>query len=102
MKGWIARRLEWMDAQFLAAPSAWIQTSNQTVTLANSAPGEIFYTVLGTDPRAPGGSVASAAKRYETPFALLAGERLFARRRLSHRWSAPGVLMCPQEETPPR
>ena len=102
MKGWIARRLEWMDAQFLAAPSAWIQTSNQTVTLANSAPGEIFYTVLGTDPRAPGGSVASAAKRYETPFALQAGERLFARRRLSHLWSAPGVLMCPQEETPPR
>ena len=96
MKEWIARRLEWMDAQFLSVPVVWIQTGGApAITFTNPAPGEILYTLQGADPRAPGGGVISAARRYETPVTLKGGERLFARRHLAHRWSAPSPPRAP-------
>ena len=61
-----------------------------TVSLANSDKGTVYYTLDGTDPRLEGGAVNSAAKVYSAPLALANGKvSLRARVRTSQgEWSA--------------
>lgn len=86
MKGFIQQRFEWVDRQFVPAPQA--TKSDGTVRLA-AASGTIHYTVDGSDPRAAGGAVAGAARRYESPVTVPAGAKLVARVQVGERWSAP-------------
>ena len=84
MQGWLSDRLAWMDSQiaaeFAPAPPVFNQQGGHVDTgfaLAMSAPGEIYYTLDGSDPRSLTGPVPpttgtvlvaeSAAKRVLVP-----------------------------------
>jgi hypothetical protein len=91
MKDWIAKRLIWIDAQFVSVPRA-TRDGAGLVTLG-PAEAEVYFTRDGSDPRVAGGGVSSQATRYSEPFALKANEILFARSKAgTSRWSAPVVL----------
>lgn len=92
MKDFIRKRLDWIDRQFVAAPTL----AAPSATAANSGPvslsspaGKIFYTLDGTDPRRPGGDVSASAQLATEPIKLPAGAKIFARAQFDRRWSAP-------------
>jgi len=90
MKEWIATRLDWIEKQFVAAPSVTTSGSAGPITLSAPA-GKIFFTLDASDPRAPGGTPSSTAKSYESPVTLTDGARVFARALHENRWSAPMI-----------
>ena len=51
--------------------------------------GTIYYTLDGSDPRAPGGAVSATAKEYRAPVAITPDARVTARALSGKRWSAP-------------
>lgn len=88
MKGFIRQRLEWMDRQFVPAPA--LSPPHAETPLALSATtGKIYYTLDGTDPRAPGGRVSDKALPYSEPVNAPKDARLFARAFHEDRWSPP-------------
>jgi len=92
MKQWIRRRVAWIDQQFVAAPAPILknQSGETDRSLALRAPaGKIYYTLDGTDPRAPGGAVSSQARLYDAPIPLKGPSRIYARARTGNRWSYP-------------
>jgi len=91
MKQWIRARLTWIDRQFLAAPSISVEKgpAESSGALALRASGKIYYTLDGSDPRAPGGAVSSKARLYETAIPLKEPVRIFARVWVRNRWSYP-------------
>jgi hypothetical protein len=69
MKNWLSNRVDFMDTNFLAPPR-FSQPGSQiqpgTRIFLTTAPGAtVYYTLDGSDPRSPGGQVASKAQRYE-------------------------------------
>ena len=87
MKEWIAKRLAWIDQQFIQPPSAAAQADGK---LSMTAPlGKIHYTLDGSDPRASGGTVSGQALAYDSPIAVPPGRTLFARALHNNRWSGP-------------
>ena len=86
MKQWIQKRLDWIDRQSLAAP-AIVQEAGK-VTL-RSAGGKIYYTLDGSDPRAPGGGVSPKAEAYTSPLPLTSAGRIVTRAQGRGGWSAP-------------
>jgi len=88
LKGFIRQRLDWIDRQFVAAPALSPQRGEGPVTLTASA-GKVYYTLDGTDPRAPGGKVSDKATPYSAPVNIPKGARLFARALHDDRWSPP-------------
>lgn len=59
-----------------------------SLTTASQA-ADIYYTIDGSDPRAPGGAVAPSARRYDRPITLPAGTvSVMARAFASTEWSA--------------
>jgi hypothetical protein len=92
MKDFIRRRLDWIDRQFVAAPSVAVAApaggSSGLFSLAAPA-GKIYYTLDGTDPRMPGGGVAPSAQLATAPFKRPAGGKLNARAQHDRYWSAP-------------
>jgi hypothetical protein len=95
LKQWIQQRIEWVDQQFLAAPafSAPAGSLERGSSLVLRAPaGKIYYTIDGTDPRAPGGAVSSAAKIFDTGIKLETNAVVFCRAYQDNRWSYPAVL----------
>ena len=86
MKNWITNRLTWIENQLVSTPSV---KSGSVIELSTSASGaKIYFTLDGTDPRAPGGAVSAKAHVYEKPIAA-GGGKLFARVQSGNRWSAP-------------
>lgn len=74
LKTWLSRRLHFMDTNFLAAavmePSAGRVAVGTSVRL-NGPPGAtVYYTLDGSDPRAPGGAVAAGARVYSQPLRI--------------------------------
>ena len=64
MKSWLVARTEWVDAQYLVPPA--FNTAGGVITdplqlVMGSPDGQVFYTVDGTDPRAPGGTASENA-----------------------------------------
>lgn len=64
MKGWLVARTEWIDSQYLKPPA--FNTAGGVIAagfslVMGSPDGQVFYTVDGTDPRAPGGVPSDAA-----------------------------------------
>lgn len=51
-------------------------------------PGQIYYTVDGTDPRAQGGGISNTATRYSSPVILRLSTVVKARSLSSGKWSA--------------
>ena len=97
MKQWIQKRLSWIDQQFHAAPSFTLKTrSGGNAELALRAPAvKIYYTLDGTDPRAPGGGISSSARLYESAIPVKEKVRVFARARAGSRWSDPASGVFP-------
>jgi hypothetical protein len=91
MKKFIQTRLEWIDRQFPTPPKLSLGASRSAAELTSSE-GEIFFTLDGTDPRAGGGSPSTKSRRYDKPFPLGKGTKLFARVRQENRWS--GALVA--------
>ena len=94
LKQWIQQRIEWVDQQFLAAPafSAPAGSLERGSSLVLRAPaGKIYYTIDGTDPRATGGAVSSAAKIFDTGIKLETNAVVFCRAYQDNRWSYPAV-----------
>jgi hypothetical protein len=90
MKEWIATRLAWIEKQFVPPPS--ITTEADAKHTLASPRGKVFYTLDGSDPRAPGGAVTSKAVSFDAPFVLPRGKTVFARALLEGRWSGPTVV----------
>jgi hypothetical protein len=88
LKNFTRQRLEWIDRQFVAAPMLAETSRRETLTLKSSA-GQIYFTLDGTDPRAPGGNVSDRATLYTVPVTVTAKARVFARALHEARWSAP-------------
>jgi hypothetical protein len=88
MKGFIRQRMEWVDRQFVAAPVP-AQNRREDALVLTAPAGTVYYTVDGTDPRAPGGKVSDKAKAYASPVKLSKDERVFARVLREGRWSHP-------------
>jgi CotH kinase protein/Chitobiase/beta-hexosaminidase C-terminal domain len=94
MKQWIAKRLAWVENQFLPAPAA---LPGRVIELSSTIPeAKIYFTLDGSDPRAPGGAVSGAARAYQSPVSPPADVRLFARVQSGTRWSAPTLLLPSQ------
>ena len=94
MKQWIQQRIEWVDQQFLAAPSFSLKAGpvGRGSELVLRAPaGRIFYTLNGTDPRAPGGGASLSAQSFNAPVVLNGDALLFCRACQTGRWSYPAV-----------
>jgi CotH protein/Fn3 domain-containing protein len=92
LKQWIERRIEWMDQQFLAAPSFSLHPGSAKAgsKLELRAPkGKIYYTLDGTDPRTPGGVVSRDAHLYKSALMLNQSVTVFCRAFDAGRWSCP-------------
>jgi hypothetical protein len=92
LKDFTRRRLAWIDEQFVAAPSITRKNgdADRPGSLTLTAPaGKVYFTLDGSDPRAPGGKVSDKATLYSAPVALPKNARVFARAFTEDRWSAP-------------
>ena len=88
MKNWISRRLAWIDRQFVAAPTVVVNPTTLACT-PGAGEGKIYFTLDGTDPRQPGGSVSPKARALDGPVKLPPRAKLFARTLVENRWSPP-------------
>ena len=87
LKDWLQTRVEWIDSQWMSAPTsdspdasgAGQLPAGSTVNLS-TGPGVVYYTLDGTDPRGDNGAIRSKAIQASGPITIGAGERLFARR----------------------
>ena len=98
MKSWIQERIAWIDSQFVAPPvlAEDVQGGNAPAKLSFAqAAGPIYYTLDGSDPRKPGGSVSSAAREFKDGFTLKPKARLVARVLAGDNWSGQTVLQRP-------
>jgi len=98
MKTWIEQRLNWIDRQFLSAPSMSPPQGNvaggSKLTL-RSPIGKIYYTLDGSDPRAPGGTLSDKAQLYKGAVVLGESAVVVARVFEGNRWSWPGKVKVP-------
>lgn len=90
LKTWFTRRLNFMDTNFLAAPNLELPGGTvdpgALVSLTAPAGATIYFTLDGSDPRAPGGAVSAKALTYTAPFPLSGSTVVRARsRNLAHR-----------------
>lgn len=88
MKNWIQERIAWIDSQFLPSPTI----SKDAAPQLKAPAGEIFFTLDGSDPRAPGGEVSTNAQQYTEPVAMKPGTQLWARTRAGANWSGPAKV----------
>jgi hypothetical protein len=92
LKEWIVKRMSWMDAQFVRPPALAVAESAVTggsPLSLTGAVGRIYFTLDGSDPRAPGGGVSPAAQAYQLPVRLNGEAKLVARVQNDTRWSSP-------------
>lgn len=92
MKNWVRGRYNWIDTQFLKVPQfsqydGWV-SPGFTLSLSALA-GSVYYTMDGTDPRAPGGAVSQNARLYSGSMVIQTNSRVVARTRSGTRWSGP-------------
>jgi hypothetical protein len=94
LKEWIRQRIEWMDQELMLPPSFSIRggTVNHGAKLELRArQGKVYYTLDGSDPRAPGGAVSNSARLYKSNIALQDSATVFCRATDGTRWSYPAV-----------
>ena len=104
-KKWLRDRLNFMDTNFLARPTASLASgqvnSGATVTVqpASKSGSVLYYTLDGTDPRLPGGAINPAALSSAAPVTLTitSNQHLIARSynvnhaNVTNRVISPGV-----------
>ena len=102
LKHWIAGRCNWIDSQFPKSPefSSYGGSVLPGFAVSMTAPsGTIYYTTDGTDPRAPGGAIASGALTGSSVI-INANARVVARARVGAVWSGPTAATF-VTQTPP-
>ncbi|HLH57143.1 MAG TPA: CotH kinase family protein [Verrucomicrobiae bacterium] len=94
MKEWIRRRIEWMDQELLYPPTCSLHAgtvkSGSKLEL-RARTGRVYYTLDGTDPRAPGGNFSRSAKPYKSGIVLDQTTTVFSRVLDGARWSYPTI-----------
>jgi hypothetical protein len=74
-----------------------------SLSLSMFAPvGTIYYTTNGTDPRVPGGALASGALAYTGPLTLTGTSRVMARTLYTNAWSALNEALFLGPNLPPK
>ncbi len=95
LKDWLRDRSAWIDAQFpqrpAAAPPPGTLAGGGTVTLTTAAGQTIYYMIDGSDPRQPGGAVATGASSVASgeSFAVNESALITARARNGSVWGPP-------------
>lgn len=92
MKRWSSNRLAWIEKQFVPAPVVQRAAQLTLTTAATNTAAQIYFTLDGTDPRAPGGEVSAQAQPYQSPLNVAPDAKLSARTRVGTRWSPPAKL----------
>ena len=92
MKHWLTERVRFMDGNFVAPPSFSAPggkiTPGFSLSMAGASASTIYYTLDGTDPRLPGGTLNPKASIYSGPIVLSSNARVFARCR-NATWKSP-------------
>jgi hypothetical protein len=83
MKNWVSNRLDFIDRQLtqpprLSHPGGTV-TAGVMLSISRPTNATVYYTLDGTDPRSATGGIASQARVYDSPLALLANARVVAR-----------------------
>jgi hypothetical protein len=89
MKTWLRTRANWIDSQFVPAPQLSHPGGNVSANFSlgiTTNTGSVFYTLDGSDPRAPGGSIAARAQS-TLPVLLTGAARVMARAKNGTAWS---------------
>lgn len=92
MKKYVLGRYLWIDNQFTRVPAitstAGQANATYSVTITPPEGATLYYTLDGTDPRAPGGSVATGVSSNAGPATLTvtSNARVFARAFRSGAW----------------
>lgn len=101
-KTWLKTRANWIDGNYIRPPilnqdGGDVPDGFQVTILGTN--GTIYYTIDGSDPRAPGGAVASGALGYQAPFPITVQTIVQARIRNGTNWSGltRGVFYPPQD-----
>ena len=85
LKTWLANRLDFMDTNFLARPrfnagGGVVPPGFQATLTAPAKPDtQIYFTLDGSDPRAPSGGISPSAQLYVAPLTISANTRVTAR-----------------------
>lgn len=77
LKDWLAQRATWIDAQFVARPTAVTVAGIVTFTAPEGA--QLIYTLDGTDPRLVGGGIAPNALITSEPLSVAASSSVRVR-----------------------
>jgi hypothetical protein len=93
LKGWLLARSEWIDDQFFGPPvfnqGGGVVAENFQLTMS-STDATVYYTLDGSDPRAPGGAAASAgASAYSSALTLTETTVVTARAWDGQQWGSP-------------
>lgn len=103
MKNWVRDRANWVDSQYVAAPSLTLPggiVSAGTAVGITAAAGNPYHTVDGSDPRLSGGNVSTVAA-VGNSVTVSSDVRLTARSRVSAaRWSAPTAAVYVTDAVP--
>ncbi len=93
LRGWLTARSEWIDDQFFAPPvfnSNGGEVADNFQLTMTTPDGNIYYTLDGSDPRAPGGSPAAGATQASS-VTLDSTTTVMARAYDGEQWGAPTV-----------
>ena len=102
LKEWLQIRIAWLDSRMQtqrasAPPNFYVNGSllNQGGSMSaaqeltiSDAPGTIYYTLDGTDPRSRSGSTSSGAVEYSDPIEFTKSSHIKARSLSGSKWSA--------------
>jgi CotH kinase protein/Lamin Tail Domain/Chitobiase/beta-hexosaminidase C-terminal domain/Concanavalin A-like lectin/glucanases superfamily/Immunoglobulin I-set domain/Bacterial TSP3 repeat len=104
MKDWLTGRADWIDGNYLAPPlfnqdGGPVPDGFQLVILGTN--GTLYVTTDGSDPRAPGGAVATGAQAYAGPVPINSQTLVQARIKNGANWSGltAAVFYPPQDLT---
>jgi len=89
MAAWLEARSSWIDDQFLGRPSynqeGGFITNGFELVISGPVGATHYYTLDGTDPRAPGGAPSAAALEYTGPV-LLSSNVIVVSRAFDSTW----------------
>jgi len=100
LKTWLSNRVEFMDRQFVRPPTVFGPAgrfdTSVSVSLSVPTAGFTYYTLDGSDPRLPSGTLSPQARQYDgTPLTLTANTRVVARVQNPNHTALTGALNPP-------
>lgn len=91
LKGWLEARTEWIDQQFFSPPvfnNPGGEVAENLMLTMSSPDGDVYYTLDGSDPRAPGGAPAAGSTQGSN-VTLTDTTTVIARAYDGQQWGAP-------------